>query len=735
MSQVTTSSHQNRLGLFLRRDLTFHPQSFRGQRHWVVKDPVSLRYFKFNQEEWAILKMLDGQLSLNDIKAQFERDYAPRRIPLSRLQSFLAELHQNGLLLSDGPQQGQQLLSRHLRHQRREGAAAVSNILALRLPGMDPEPLLNWLYPKLKFCFRPWFLAGCLLLVLVALGLVLVQADELRTRLPSFREFISASNVMWLAVVLAITKILHELGHALTCKHYGGECHEMGVMLLVFTPCLYCNVTDSWILSSRWQRIAITAAGIFVEIILASIATLLWWYSRPGLINAICLNVMVVCALGTLLANGNPLLRYDGYFILSDLLDVPNLWQDSRTTLRRYLGKWLLGMRPSELVEDKQQGILILYGVASTLYRVGITLAILYLLYQVLAPARLQSLVYVMVATLATGLLVRFLKTARQALEDPLMTRRLQPGRVALTLCAVGVLLYGFFLVPLPCRVSAPVVLEPTAAQRVYATARGTLIGSVSVGEEVSRSQTLAQLQDLDLQKKIARLTGDLQRLRVRIKNLESRAIGDDQALAQLPAAREMLADLQQQLAQRQREEQGLILKAPVAGTVLAIPEVEQIRGKGLLPRWSGTPLDDQNRNCTLERGTLVCLVGDPTCHEAVLFIDEADIGLVRSKQPVRMSFAVAPGSFLSGTIYEIAGRESQAVPRELAAGGEVANRRDATGVLRPLTTTYEARVKLDDQALSLVSAAPGRAKIVVDAQTIFQRFYRVLRKTLTVPI
>ena len=150
-------------------------------------------------------------------------------------------------------------------------------------------------------------------------------------------------NLFWLLLAIGAVKVLHELGHALACKHFGGEVHELGFMLLVFAPCLYCDVSDAWRLPSKWQRIAVSAAGMVVELVLAALATIVWWYAQPGVVQLVALNIMIVCTVSTLLVNGNPLLRYDGYYILSDLVETPNLWQRSREVLRRFASEWLLG--------------------------------------------------------------------------------------------------------------------------------------------------------------------------------------------------------------------------------------------------------------------------------------------------------------------------------------------------------------------------------------------------------
>ncbi len=142
-----------------------------------------------------------------------------------------------------------------------------------------------------------------------------------------------------------VTKVIHEFGHGLTCKHFGGECHEMGVMLLVLTPCLYCNVSDSWMLPNKWHRAVIGAAGMYVELVIASICTFVWWFSEPGLLNQLCLSTMFVCSVSTVMFNANPLLRYDGYYILSrPAWRFPTCGRRPATILSRKLGAWCLGL-------------------------------------------------------------------------------------------------------------------------------------------------------------------------------------------------------------------------------------------------------------------------------------------------------------------------------------------------------------------------------------------------------
>lgn len=141
------------------------------------------------------------------------------------------------------------------------------------------------------------------------------------------QAFVTSANVAWLGVALMIVKTLHELGHALAARRYGCRCREMGVQLFFLLPCLYTNVSEVWLVPSKWRRIAVSAAGMYVELFLAAVATIVWWLAEPGPLASIAWSVMLVASFGTLVLNGNPLMRYDGYYILADLAEVPNLEQ------------------------------------------------------------------------------------------------------------------------------------------------------------------------------------------------------------------------------------------------------------------------------------------------------------------------------------------------------------------------------------------------------------------------
>ena len=257
MADSLVNSAMRPLQLWRRPDLVSKKHRYHGRVYWVVKEPVGLNYYRFHEEEYAILNMLDGQTSLQAIKDRFQNEFAPQRITLQDLQQFVGMLHRSGLVVSQATGQGRQLRRRGDEKKKKELLGKLSNIFALRCRGIDPEKILNFLNPFTWWLFTVPALICIGMFGLTALTLVLVNFQEFRTKLPTFEQFFAAENWIWLGATMAIVKILHEFGHGLSCKRYGGECHEMGFMFLVFTPCLYCNVSDSWMLPNKWHRVFI----------------------------------------------------------------------------------------------------------------------------------------------------------------------------------------------------------------------------------------------------------------------------------------------------------------------------------------------------------------------------------------------------------------------------------------------------------------------------------------------
>ncbi len=443
----------------MRPDLAVRETRYQGTPYWVIKDPVGLNYFRFQEEEYNILLWLDGHSSLDELKRRFERQFAPQKIGLDELGRLIGTLHRSNLVIADLPGQGPQLMKRRREKRRQKLLGTLTNILAIRFKGIDPERILTAMLPYTRWFFSKWTATLCILFGLSALLLVAVQFDVFRAKLPTFHQFFAAQNWIWLAVAMAITKVIHEFGHGLSCKYFGGECHEMGVMLLVFTPCLYCNVSDSWMLPSKWQRAFIGAAGMYVELVIASMATFVWWFSEPGtIVNQLALSTMFVCSVSTLMFNANPLMRYDGYYILSDLTEIPNLRQKASTILHRKAGKWCLGLKEPDdpFLPERHQAFFALYSVASAIYMWLVTFSILYFLYKVLEPYRLQIIGQILAGFSLVSLVGMPLYKLGRFFYLPGRIDQVKKPRLFATLGVLAVVVAAIVFIPLPYRIVTP---------------------------------------------------------------------------------------------------------------------------------------------------------------------------------------------------------------------------------------------------------------------------------------
>jgi putative peptide zinc metalloprotease protein len=725
-------------GVTLRRrgDLVVNRQVYQGQAWWVVKDPISLHYFRFRPEEYALLDMLDGRTSLDALKEQFEARFPPRRITVDELSRFIATLHRSGLVIGDRPGQGPQLFERRRQRIWREWMAWLANIMSMRFRGIDPDWLLERLDPWFGWLFSPPAIAAALVFVASALLLVLVNFDVFRAKLPEFHQFFAAGNWLYLAVALGVTKILHEFGHGLSCKHYGGECHEMGMMLLVFTPCLYCDVSDSWMLPSKWKRAAIGAAGMYVEVIIASIATYLWWNSHPGVFNQLCLDVMFVSSVSTILFNANPLLRYDGYYILSDVLEIPNLRQKANTILQRLASRWCLGIKQQDdpFLPQRNLGLFALYAVASSVYGWVVTASIFLFVWNVFKPYRLEVLGQILALGAVWGLVIRPLQGIIKFFKVPGRRDEVKPKNVAVTAVVAAALAAGIALIPLPQRVWCPTELRPRGEEMVYVTVPGRLERlAVKPGAVVKRGDELARLVNVDLDLEIADLEGKATQYESRLKSLERERFSDPAAGLEIGTVKESLASLREQLARKHQDRRELVLVAPRDGVVLP-PMSLKSQGEqgGKLPPWSGNALSDRNLGATFQEGTVLCMVGEPERFEAVMVVDQSEVEFVADGQPVDLKLNSFPWQTFRGKVDQIAETHIEAGSERLSvkAGGSVPTETDPSGREIPISTSYEALMTLDDADAVFTPGMRGTARIQVGSRTVGQWLLRLLWQT-----
>src|SRR5436190_16920311 len=268
-----------------------------------------------------------------------------------------------------------------------------TNILYIKIPVIDPDRILHHMLKHMSWIFSIWFLVLSLTVMGAAIGLVATHFDTFMGKLPSYHEFFSFKTAIYLWAALGVVKVIHEFGHGLSCKAFGGEVHEMGFLLLCLSPAMYCNVSDSWTLPNKWHRIIIGAAGIYVELMIAAISTFVWWNSSSHpFINNMSLSLMIVCSVSTVMFNGNPLMRYDGYYVLSDWIEIPNLRDRANRYISSCFQEYCLGIevQPEPYMEPTRKVLFLIFAVVSYVYRWVITFFILQFMANWLAPYRLE---------------------------------------------------------------------------------------------------------------------------------------------------------------------------------------------------------------------------------------------------------------------------------------------------------------------------------------------------------
>ena len=707
--------------LMLRPDLIQKMVWMGSERVWVVKDPLSRAFSYFSEQEREILVLADGRRSVAEIASECNLRFAPQYLSVESIIRFFADARRKGLLLVDRCGTKDEV-------RESDGRRAWwKNPFAIRVPGVNPDQILDSTAHHFATFFSPVAILVAIILMLVAVGGVVVNFGGLTQHLGvATGRMQSGTGLLVLFGVLSITKVIHELAHAVACKRFGGECREIGLMFLVGVPCLFCDVSDAWMLPRRWQRILISAAGILAELTLASIAALIWLFTVDGPVRDVCATVMVVCSVTTVLFNGNPLLRYDGYYILSDATGIPNLSAEATGVLREWVRRLLWASSTPTTFDFSMRNFLVAgYGVLSGLYRIAIFTFIMLMIYRFAEGYEMADVVGVL-ALSALGWL--FFKMIRSVLTPPK-----SQGRKNGILAGRPVLIVGFLvasvavigLVPLPRTTTAFMTIQPADAESVFVTNGGRLVEAIGNGADVKAGQMLVKLVNDSVEFELAQARGQSDQLEVQLNGLKRRRITSREAGLQIPVIKRSLDEAKKEQQLRETLADQLVLSAPHDGRVFAVGKRAERASDEREPiYWCGTPLDPANVGAWIEEGTRVCVVGDPSTREAVLFVPQQDIELIRQGQRVNLLLDDHAQGQVRGIVSELAASPSREIPSELQRSGRI----EVPKADLESAPFYEVRVLLELTTSPLPVRLTGRARINVQSASIFHRIARFLR-------
>lgn len=714
-----------------RADLRIAEIPCHGVAYYVMKDAVSLKYARLSYEQYRLWQLLDGELSLEQLRERLTKEFPAWRPTHRETLSQISELHQQGLVYSTRPGQAGQLLNEASKTWWKGFRGRVMNPLSIRFSGLDPDRWLEWLLPLFGWLFTGWgflLVASFVVTSWVALGL---NWQIFRRDLPAFDQFFGWPNLLWMWGVLAVTKVLHEFGHGLSCKKFGGECHQMGVMLLVFSPCLYCDVSDSWMLKSKWKRMAIGAAGMYIESIISAFAIFGILLTAPGFTHYLCLNTFFVTAVTTIAFNANPLMRLDGYFILSDWLEEPNLRPRADKKRSEWLQHLCLGIEPPQTFElqGKARNWFVAFAIASWAYGIFVYASILLFLYVMLKPYDLQSIGVAIAVTSLAMLLSKNLWSVWKTMSTPRM-KPLSRWRLAVTGTVVAGLVAALFYVPIPWYRPAEALLEPVGARQVYSATSGTIVKvHVQPGDYVRQGDLLLELTDP---------MKDLKRLELVMKAETQKAAILTSAAIDEPAseavARVSLENYLAQLAELDRNRAQLKVLAPIDGWVVAPDRKSPITLEAMEARladWHGTPLDRRNEGAFLQEQTHLLTIAPKKEQQATLYIDQADLHDVKLGQRVRVKFEHLVDQTYEGKVTQLAWSELSTVPAAMSMkqGGRLTTVTDGEGKEKLVEAVYRATVEFEEQPAAVRPGLRGQARFIISERTAVQWGWRAIRR------
>ena len=347
--------------LTLRGDLRFMPSEFDGEACYMIEDPLRGKFFRIGSDEFALISLLDGKNTIAEAIGLSAKTLRERAFTENEAMAVCHWLLESQLAACGGAVQGERLAV-SARKQAQNRLAAAVNPLAMRLPLCNPTAVIGRIAPWTQWVFtQPAVIGWC---VVCFLGL-LTAASHRGELLQSSSVLLDRDNWLKLAAVWLILKLLHETAHAVACVHFGGNVPAAGVLLVIFTPLPFVDVTASWRFPSKWQRIATAAAGIYLELFVAAMAILLWNWSDDSIVRNAALNVAATASIGSLLINGNPLMRFDGYYILSDWLELPNLSASGQKFIAGLFQRMLGVDVPPDNRSAQTRRIVAVYAVAS----------------------------------------------------------------------------------------------------------------------------------------------------------------------------------------------------------------------------------------------------------------------------------------------------------------------------------------------------------------------------------
>ena len=532
-----------------------HSEFYRGESWRVLRAPYENEFFRLTEEAWGFVARLSMDLTINEAWRQaMESD--PEGAPgQEEVIEILGQLSSAGLILSDIAADSRQILRSKREEKRKMVGKQALNFLFLRIPIFNPDRLLTIIRPLGGFLMHPIAFITWLCVVGWGLKTVVENWDEVRSQSAGF---LAPDNLFLVLIATIVLKLLHELGHGIACKRFGGYVPTFGIMFVLFAPMPFVDATASWGFRDRWRRICGSSAGMYVEVFVAAIATIVWANVGDGNVKGLAHNVMLIGSITTLLFNLNPLLKFDGYYLLVDLLSLPNLQQRSVKYLQYVLERYGFGRDEADSPADHPSEAvwLGLYGVCAGLYRVFLMLSIAMIVGQQFFELGVALALFTLVLYILMPVLkfFRYVLTARELVFC--RTRAL-----LLVGSVVSVLVIGLGFVPVAEYFQEPGIVRPTHQLDITARFEGRMLEEPrATGQWVERGSVLFTLINSDHEYDIEIAKASVARLKLRLQ------IAQREAPVAVASLRRLLDIENSRLERLLKQRSDLIVTAPISG-------------------------------------------------------------------------------------------------------------------------------------------------------------------------
>ena len=708
----------------LRRDLVISQQTYEGRSYYVAKDPVSLQYFRMTAEDYSLATLFDGKRKFGEIREEYAR-----RHPHVRLDYSAEELNERVLRFANDLALMQFLSVHSTRLKNRYDAAKkikaskgrlynlANQIFFFRFSLFDPDKLFARMARPLGWIWTRTTLWVSVALIALAVVVFVRNAHSLDQALANLFQWENLA-LMWVTTILV--KAVHELGHGLTCKHFGGEVHQVGCMSMVFTPYFFVNVSDAWTMPDRRHRILISAAGIYVELIFAAFATFLWAIVQPGWLQNFLFNIIIITSVSTVFFNANPLMRFDGYYILTDLIEVPNLQGKARALIQHQFNQLLFGRSAGNAalarmpLPKRRFAFFYTYALLSWIYGYWVIYKLIIFMKPHLEPLGLEGLSewFSGLALVSWILLpiVGFFKTMQLTAKDWQPQGKLR--RLSLILCsALGIFGAACFL-PVELKIQRVGAVEMAEPEEVRPEVGGFVEKIlVKEGDSVGPGQPLAELRNRDLGLSLATVE-----TRLKIAQASAaRALGEGKPADQKQTEAVKTA-YQARWEEARRDSENLVVRAKTQGTVLS-RNLQQQQGR------------------LLRAHELFCEVAALDPMRIKIALSEKQVRYVQKGQRVLLKAGAYPDTTFEGVIEGApVAFFAESIPAAFSArrSGDVPVFVDAKGRDMPLERTYAAVVSVQNPGGRLRPGMTTQAKIFTGSRPWGQLVLQSLRDLIS---